>query len=292
MNAFEKARPRLLGFAYRITGSLVDAEDVVSEVWLRWAEADQDAVINPQGWLTTVTVRRAIDWARAGARRRETYLGPWLPEPVVTARRTNTDPEAAAELAESLALGFLIVLDRLDPVARAVFLLADVWGWSFAEVAVVVGRSEAACRQLASRARKRLQAATAAPTPWRVTDEEMVHRLVVAVTAGNLEMTLSLLAPDVVLVSDGGPSIHAARRPVVTSPRVANFLLNLARRLPAVGDSVDIVTVNGTSGIIVHASQAPKVVMAFEFQDERVTRIWTILAPEKLRRLDNPPNLQ
>ena len=125
VTVFEGARPRLVGLAYRITGSLVDAEDVVSEVWLRWADADHDAVDRPQAWLTTVTARRAIDWARAAARRRETYLGPWLPEPMVTTWPSAADPEAAAELAESLSFGFLTVLDRLDPVARAV---ADLLG--------------------------------------------------------------------------------------------------------------------------------------------------------------------
>jgi RNA polymerase sigma-70 factor (ECF subfamily) len=137
-----------------------------------------------------------------------------------------------------------------------------------------------------------LLAVSTALTLWRAADQEVVDRLVVAATAGNLEMTLTLLAPEVVLVSDGGPTIHAARRPLITSPRVANFLLNLARGIPSVGDSIDMVAVNRTPDIIVPASQVPKVVMAFEFQDERMTRIWTILVPEKFRRPGNPPSLQ
>lgn len=292
VSVFEDARPRLVGLAYRITGSLVDAEDVVSEVWLRWAEADHDAVDRPQAWLTTVTARRAIDWARATARRRETYLGPWLPEPMVTTWPSAADPEAAAELAESLSFGFLTVLDRLDPVARAVFLLVDVWGWSFAEVADAVSRSESACRQLASRARRRLRAPSTLPDSGRAADRRVVDRLVAALAAGDLETTLDLLAPDVVLVSDGGPTTHAARRPVVTAGRVANFLLNLARRLPPAGVEFDAVSINGTPGIVVHAPSTPEVVMAFDVQGGQVARIWAVLAPEKLRRAGNPPALR
>ena len=157
VTVFEGARPRLVGLAYRITGSLVDAEDVVSEVWLRWAEADHDAVDRPQAWLTTVTARRAIDWARATARRRETYLGPWLPEPMVTTWPSAADPEAAAELAESLSFGFLTVLDRLDPVARAVFLLVDVWG-------VVLRRGGGCSRGLRDRMPPARQPRPEAPT--------------------------------------------------------------------------------------------------------------------------------
>ncbi|MGC9221702.1 MAG: RNA polymerase sigma factor SigJ [Solirubrobacteraceae bacterium] len=293
VTVFEEARPRLVGLAYRITGSLVDAEDVVSEVWLRWAEADHEALARPQAWLATVTVRRAIDWARARVRRRETYLGPWLPEPVVTDWPADADPEVAAELADSLSLGFLTVLDRLDPVARAVFLLADIWGWSFAEVAAAVGRSATACRQLASRARRR---AYGHPRRYQAPGGPLTGRwwtgLVAVLAAGDIETTLDLLAPDVVLVSDGWSTTHAARHPVVTAERVANFLLNLARRLPPAGVAVDSVIVNGTPGIVVHAPSNPEVVMACEVQDGRVVRIWTVLAPEKLRRVGDPPTMR
>lgn len=170
VTVFEEGRPRLVGLAYRITGSLVDAEDVACEVWLRWAETNHEAAARPQAWQTTVTTQRAIDWARTAARRRETYLGPWPSEPVLTAWPTDGDPPAAAELAESLSLGFLIALDRLDPVARAVFLLVDVWGWSFAEVAAVAGGSETACRPAPGRHRRacrQLPVEPGAPAPAR-----------------------------------------------------------------------------------------------------------------------------
>ena len=157
VTVFEEGRPRLVGLAYRITGSLVDAEDVVCEVWLRWAETNHEAAARPQAWLTTVTTQRAIDWARTAARRRETYLGPWPPEPVLTAWPTDGDPPAAAELAESLSLGFLIVLDRLDPVARAVFLLVDVWG-------VVLRRGGGCSRGLRDRMPPARQPRPEAPT--------------------------------------------------------------------------------------------------------------------------------
>lgn len=145
---FSAQRPRLLGLAYRILGRVVDAEDVVQDAWLRWAAADPGNIERPEAWLTTVTTRLALDRLKAAQRRRETYLGPWLPEPVLTA----PGPEQTVEAAETLTLGFLAMLDRLDPVSRVVFLLTDVFGYPSADVSAAVGKSSAACRQIAARA--------------------------------------------------------------------------------------------------------------------------------------------
>ena len=223
-DTFTEARPRLVGLAYRILGSLADAEDVVSEVWFRWARADQDAIERPQAWLTTVTTRVALDHLRARQRRTVDYPGPWLPEPIVG----TPGPEEVAELADSLTLGFLILLDELGPVERAVFVLAEVFAVPYDEIAEVVGKTPAACRQIASRARRRVRAADLPRASGP--DRRIVDELLGAVATGDIRGVLDRLAPDVVCVSDGGPLRRAARRPVVTAPRVARLLVNLARR--------------------------------------------------------------
>ena len=150
-DVFERERPRLVGLAYRMLGTVADAEDVVQDAWFRWQAPCPGEVDRPEAWLTTVTTRIALDHLRSARRRREAYVGPWLPEPLVA----DAGPAEVAELAESLRLGFLTVLDQLKPVERAVFLLADVFAVPFAEIADTVGKSEAACRQIASRARRR-----------------------------------------------------------------------------------------------------------------------------------------
>lgn len=172
---FSDQRARLLGLAYRVLGSVVDAEDVVQEVWIRWAGADQAAIERSAAWLTTVTTRLALDRLKSARRRREAYVGPWLAEPIVTA----PGPEDAVVAAETLTLGFLAMLEQLDPTARVVFLLTDLFGYDSAEVAATVGKSPAACRQIASRARRRLRAGAAPAKPSRA-DRAVADRLMAA----------------------------------------------------------------------------------------------------------------
>jgi RNA polymerase sigma factor (sigma-70 family) len=168
---FETERPRLLGLAYRLLGARADADDVVQDAWLRWHSADRGQIANPAGWLTTVTTRLALDRLRQLARRRQAYVGPWLPEPI----STEHTPEEHTELAESLTLGFLVVLERLAPVERAVLLLADVFGEPYSVISAAVGKSDSACRQTASRARRKVRAAAPVPAtarPWPELDPQ------------------------------------------------------------------------------------------------------------------------
>jgi len=288
-DTFEDARPRLLGLAYRMLGVYAEAEDAVQDAWLRWQAADRTAIERPDAWLTTVTTRLALDRLKAGARRREDYVGPWLPEPLVVER----GPEEAAELSDSLTLGFLTMLDRLNPIERAVLLLADVFAVPFADVATTVDRSEVACRQIASRARRRLRDGSA--TRHRVgadpSERAVVDRFLFALASGDIEETLALLAPDVVCISDGGPNKRAARRPIVGGDRVGRFLLNLARRnLP--GAAAEPLTVNGDPGIIVTIAGAIDFVAAFEVEAGRVAAIWLVRNPEKLEHVAAPVPIQ
>jgi RNA polymerase sigma-70 factor, ECF subfamily len=279
---FEADRRRLLGLAYRICGSLVDAEDVVQEAWLRWSAADRLSIERPAAWLTTVTSRLALDRLRMVARRRESYVGPWLPEPVVT----DPGPEEAVEAAETLTLGFLAMLEQLDPVARVVFLLTDVFGFSSEEVAEAVGRSPVNCRQIASRSRRKMRGAR--PVHPSAADRVVADRLLGAVSVGDTRAVIALLSDDVVLVTDGGPKRHAARRPVVGPERVARFLTNVAKRVPA-GTEVRPVTVNTAAGFYLRdPSGAPDAALAFDLTDGVVSAIWVVTNPDKLTFMDSP----
>jgi len=282
-DVFEAERPRLLGLAYRMLGSVTDAEDVVQDAWLRWQGADRSTIDNPAAWLTTVTSRLGLDRLRAQQRRREEYVGPWLPEPMAG----GPGPEERAELAESLTLGFLTVLDRLGPVERAVFLLADVFGEPFAAIAQAVGKSEDACRQIASRARRRVREERAGA---RAADQGLLKKLVVATTAGDVDAVIGLLAPEVVLVSDGGPDRHAARRPVVGAERVARFLVNLTSRWYDDVGSTEFVEMNGASALVVRIAGEP-IVLTADRVDDCVVAIRVVINPAKLGALDRPVTL-
>lgn len=286
-------RARLVGLAYRMLGSRTDAEDVVQEAWLRYASADVDPD-NPAAWLTTVTSRLALDRLRSAPVRREQYVGPWLPEPVRTAFGdgwaepvTGADPADLVDRAASLTLGFLVVLDTLTPEDRAVFLLADVFAVPFPEVAEIVGRSPDACRQAASRARRRLREAGAIGRPVApATVQQVAEQLAVAVATGDLEGTLALLSPEVVLVSDGGATRHAARRPVVGADKVARFLVNVAAKRRE-GTTLEMAEINSGPALITRSPGEAPVVWTLELRaDGRIGALRMVLAPEKLAALD------
>ena len=296
LELFERERPRLTGLAYRITASIADAEDAVQETWIRWTKMHHKEITNPAGWLTTVTSRIALDRLRAQRRRREMYVGPWLPDPVTTDR----SPEDAVELAESLTVGFLVILDRLGPAERVAFLLGDVFGEPYSVIAEVLGKSEEACRQLVSRARRKVRDARAAtrgdfPAPAPI---ELLGQLVAAVMAGEEERALNLLDPDVVLTPDAGAGRRAARRPVVGAQRVQRLisggwrLFGFTER-PTTADQLPpmrFATVNSSPSIVFDASDGPVIISA-EACDGRITRIWVRLNPDKAGALNDPLRL-
>lgn len=281
---FEAQRARLAGLAYRITGSRSESEDIVQEAWLRWDRADHSTIDRPEAWLTTVTSRLALDRLRSAQHRREQYVGSWLPEVAVV----DADPAERIELAESLTIGFLTVLERLTPVERVVFLLADVWRVPFDEIAGVVDRTPTACRQVASRARRRVVEGRPRFSPtdddaWRVT-----FAFLEAATGGDLDALTAALAHDVVETSDGGARRKAGRRPVVGADRVARFVANLTRKLAR--PSVEIVPrlVNGQPGVVVFDDGRIDLTAAFSVVDGRIDRVWVVVAPDKLPGIELP----
>lgn len=281
---FEAERQRLHALAYRMLGSTVDAQDVVQETWLRWERLGQvgrAAIESPAAWLTTAAARLALDTLKSAQRQRERYVGPWLPEPVLT---DDDGPLASVELAESLTIGFLVVLERLGPVERAVFLLADVFGESYAEIAPIVERSEGACRQIASRARKRVrdERRRFEPAPSRRAD--LLHAFMAACAFGQIDDLRRILSDDVVLVSDGGQEVHAARRPVIGFHRVSRLLASLTRRMPQ-DAQVELHEVNGEPGLLFARRGRPWLVMAFEMHGDQIAAIRIVINPAKLSNL-------
>lgn len=283
VDPFDAERTRLQGLAYRMLGSMGDAEDVVQEAWLRWeslgAQGRAD-VQRPAAWLTTVASRLALDKLKSAQRQREEYVGPWLPEPVLT----DGDPALAAELAESLTIGFLAVLERLAPVERAVFLLADVFAEPYSAIAPVVGRSEEACRQIASRARRHVREERQLFQPAAARRDDLLNAFLAACAFGQVADLRRVLGDDVVLVSDGGRDLHAARRPVVGFHRVSRLLCNIASRVSA--DSVIAHhEVNGEPGLVFTSGERTTMVMVFEIRNNRIEAIRLVINPEKLSRI-------
>lgn len=280
-DAFAGERDRLFGLAYRMTGSVADADDVVQEAWIRWAAADRVSIRTPAAWLTTVTTRLALDRLRSAQRRRERYVGPWLPEPLLT----DDGPSDVVERAETLTLGFLCVLDRLDPRERAAFLLHDVFGHPFTEVAAILEVSEANARQIATRARRRVQDEDRRGRSSPAEAKRLVDAFLEAVVGGEEERLVGLLAADVVVVSDGGPDRHAARRPVQGAERVARFLINLSHRIP---DGAEVVRtmVNGDAGVVIHQPDDSPVVLAFDVVDGRIATVRSMLNPDKVAHVE------
>jgi RNA polymerase sigma-70 factor, ECF subfamily len=280
-------RPLLVGLAYRITGSRVEAEDIVQEAWLRARRTDAATIDNPAAWLTRVIARLALDHLRSARHRRESYVGPWLPEPVVggMADAGSEDPAPASELAESVTFGFLRMLETLAPVERVVFLMSDVFDVPFTEIGKTVDRSPEACRQISSRARRRIREGS--PRRGIPDDAESVlGELLAALTAGDMYRVLSLLAEDAVLVSDGGPRAYAARRPVVGRERVARFLVNIASRLASLDLSFESAIVNGEPGVVVTGAGRWVLTLTAHVDDGAIAALYSVVNPDKLAALD------
>ena len=282
-STFEDQRRRLMGVSYRILGSIADAEDVVQEAWLRWSATDTTTVHNPEAFLTTVVTRLSLDRLRTLKARREVYAGPWLPEPVTA----ETDPQTAAELADSLSLALLVVLETLSPLERAAFVLREVFAEPYAEVAEILGRDEAAVRQLVHRARKHVDAGGARYRADRATHNEVVERFLTACQNADLDALLEVLAPDVVLVSDGGGVAKAPVRPIAGEDKVGRFMIGATSK-GAADATINLEIFNGQLGLVARIDGRAVVALAFRIADEQVQTLHLVANPEKLAALDAP----
>ncbi len=229
VEAFEEHRPLLVSITYRMLGSLAEAEDVVQEAWLRWDRTDQTAIANSRAFLVRMTTRIAIDRLRQLKARRESYIGPWLPEPVLTERDVAED----VELAESVSLALLVVLETLSPLERAVFVLREAFSHSYAEIGAIIGRNEATVRQLARRARDHVAEGRARFDADQTTRQRVTEQFLAACNNGDLNALMAVLAPGVTLYADSGGRVRAPRRPVVGADKVARFFLAVwTNRIP------------------------------------------------------------
>ena len=281
---FLALKGRLFGVAYRMLGSVGDAEDVVQEAYLRWQGVSGDDVQSPERFLTTVVVRLSLDELRSARARRESYVGPWLPEPLLVDER---DPAAAAELADTLSMAFLVLLESLSPAERAAFLLHDVFGYSHREISDMLGRPETACRQLVSRARRSVDLRRQRYDADRERGRELARRFQRACVSGDLAALLELLADDVTLWTDGGGVVKAARRPIVGARKAARFLVAIAPDAPA-GTVSHEVLVNGRPGLLLLDGATPYAAMSFDVLDGRIAGIQVVTNPEKLAALSPP----
>jgi RNA polymerase sigma-70 factor, ECF subfamily len=286
---FEQLRSQLFQVAYGILGSVAEAEDVVQDAWLRLQRADRAKIENLSSWLKTVVARLSLDTLDRAWRKRESYVGEWLPEPLV-AGLDDENPEDRVTLDETVAAALSVVLERLTPAERTSFLLHDTFGMPFAEIAELVGRSPASVRQLAARARREVAAAKPRFSVSREEQEHIVLAFAAACASGDLEQLISLLDPAVIFRSDGGGHVPSARAPIHGAERVGRTLVGLTRRLlrEARDPRWKLTTVNGGPGIVAHDG-VTLTVMSFVFDDRRIVAIDTVRNPEKLTHIALPP---
>jgi RNA polymerase sigma factor (sigma-70 family) len=284
-------RRQLINLAYRLLGSLAEAEDAVQETYARWyamSRQQQEAIESPGAWLTTVASRICLDLLGSARARRERYVGEWIPEPLpdhaewISGRPggATADPADRVTLDESVSMAFLVVLESMTPAERVALILHDVFGYSFAEVAQIVGRTPAACRQLASSARRRIRASPPPATP-PAQQAGIVRDFKQAWEAGDIGALISLLDPGATMIADGGGLVSAALRPIEGGEQVARYVVDITGRAP--GLMILERTVNGQPGLVAQQDGVTVTVFAFDIAGDRITHIWAVRNPDKLR---------
>ena len=292
LDAIISERRQLINLAYRLLGSLAEAEDAVQETYARWyamSRQRQEAIESPRTWLTTVASRICLDLLGSARARRERYVGEWIPEPLpdpaewISGRPggATADPADRVTLDESVSMAFLVVLESMTPAERVALILHDVFGYSFAEVAQIAGRTPAACRQLASSARRRIRASQAPPAQ-ALRQARLVRDFKKAWEAKDIDALIGLLDPGATMTADGGGLVSAALRPIDGGEQIARYVVDLAGRAPS---SVTILerTVNGQPGLVAQQDGVTVTVFAFDVAGDRIKRIWAVRNPDKLR---------
>jgi RNA polymerase sigma-70 factor (TIGR02957 family) len=285
---FEAQRDFMFAVAYRMLGTVTDAEDAVQDAWLRWSAAPRSELANPRAYLARIVANTALNRLRSARARREAYIGTWLPEPLLT--ETRPDAAAQAELAESVAVAMLVVLESLTPEERAVFVLREVFGFSHAEIGAALGRSGAAVRQLAHRAREHVQARRPRFDVDRNQQREVTQRFLAAAAGGDIEGLITVLAPDVRLLSDGGGKVRAALRPIIGASKVARFIAAISSRpyrgIEISDMSLEATEINGGMGMLAKAGGRAMAVLTLAVADGRITAIQLLTNPDKLSAIN------
>ena len=276
---FESVRPRLFGIAYRMLGSAAEAEDIVQDAWLRWQGTDRSAVVDPPAFLATATTRLAITFAQSARSRRETYIGPWLPEPI----DTSGDPRLGAERAEALEFAVLILLEKLSPTERAAYVLREAFDYSYDQIAHTIRSTEANARQLVTRARKHVNDGRR-KTVTSSEQRRLLNAFIVASQKGDLPALEKLFASDVVSYADGGGALHVARHPVVGRHRVANYFVSVGAFMDR-GVTIEWIEANGQTSALVLRNGAVTAVATVEASDEGIFRVLLMMRPSKLNAI-------
>ena len=284
IDTFNLYRARLFGVAYRMLGIRADAEDVVQETYIRWHKADISEIEIPEAWLVTVTTRLAIDRLRKLSSQRETYIGPWLPEPLIMDPAMSQ--ETRAETASDVSIAFMVMLERLSPIERAVFLLHDVFDIAHAEIAKIVAKSETAVRQMVSRARTRVRTDRTRFEADEASRSKLIRKFITASYAGDEQTLMSIFAEDVAMMSDGGGKVNAARRLVSGNKRLSHLF---AITVPKAGDRMTIfeADINGEPGIIEFLDGEPFSATTFTIEAGQISSIYRVMNPDKLVALVN-----
>lgn len=283
--SFEQYRPHLLGIAYRMLGEMAAAEDVVQETWIKWQGVTD--IRDPYAWLSTVTVRLSLDALRAVRARREAYVGPWLPEPIVPDdMRAIETPDARAELASDLSMALLHVLERLSPEERAAFILHDAFDCEYDDIAAILGKSETACRKLVSRARERVKSDRPRHVVSKEQHNEMLGRFMLAIASNDPAQLAVILAPDVIFYSDGGGVRPAALLPIYGPEKVNRLIFGLMGKSDVfTAPEYTFTEINGRPGFLIMGDGEIQTVITTETDGEKITAIYAVRNPEKLGRL-------
>jgi len=283
---FERHRPRLISICYRMLGERAASEDAVQETWLRWAQTDQDEVNTPEAWLTRVATRIAIDALRVAQRQREAYVGPWLPEPLVSSDKHSV--EADYIQAQECGLALLWAMERLDAAERAAFILREAFDADYSELARILGKSEAACRQMVSRARKRVHGSGPRFDVSAVQITQLISEFYAAASTGDFETAAKLLATDAVALTDGGPTVRAARRPLYGPDEIVQVTLAVvAQAMAQPGRTLVLCNANGLPALM-HGTEGriENIITLLPDEDGQVVWMYTMRAPEKLVALN------
>lgn len=283
IETFDRHRPLLFSIAYRMLGSVMEAEDVMQEAYLRWQGASGDEVRSPKSYLSAVVTRLCIDQLRSAKSRREQYVGPWLPEPLLT--DSVADAADTAVLDESLSMAFLVLLESLTPTERAVFLMREVFSYEYQEIARIVDKSESNCRQIARRAREAVAARRPRFDVSKEQEDRLVRRFVETCVGDDMEGLLGLLSEDITLWSDGGGRVRAALNPIRGSEKVSRFLFGILGKTP--GFSIRMASINGQTGIIGYVDGHPIGTVTLDIVGDLIEGIRIVVNPEKLQAI--PP---
>jgi len=281
---FEKSRKRIFGLAYRMLGSAADAEDIVQETWLRAQGAAADEIRSPEAFFVTIATRLCLDEMKSARKKRETYVGPWLPEPISDI--DGLSPENALEYADDLSFALLMTLERLSPPERAAFLLHDVFDADFPDIAKAIGKSEAACRQLASRARRSVRCAKPARKIAKDEHTTLLLKFAEAIASGEAKNLEAMLAADAVAYSDGGGVKTAALNPIRGAGKIARFFAGLAGKAARLGlaPAFRLAAINGAPGFLLYQDGALDQTLSIETDGEKIAAIFIVRNPDKLRR--------